>query len=549
MKITDVQLDEVKMSPTALMNFMSSPEAKGIMIGFEAEMCVPNIRGELGEPEADYDQDERIPSSLDISDLKDWFSETHNRRDSVWEKIENDFLEYSGEIESNWVDDRRDDLALEMAKENFDEESAIEQLAAEDGLSEDEIKAMVDAYNNAPFFNTRREQLAYREKNAAYDKYMDYSDRAENVLMDSVEEYLDDAEDQLRDEFWQSNDAPSLGDFFHHNGLRYFESVANEYGLRWPHWTSGAEDADAFDVDFVTENIVPVVTDTTGFPVKVSTGYHSVERGNWYIIEEDSSLRPNDSEDGSFELISPPVPAVKAMVDLRDLLDKLKAQFGAYTNRSTGLHINMSLKTQVTDNIDFIKLVLFLGDEYVLNIFGRLSNTYTKSSLDKIKDRLKMLDTDQVTNFLGAMSQGMNSIAQKTFYRRNEEKHMSVNIRTRYVEFRSMGGPRYMDEIDDVIETVLRYARALTIAADPEAYKEEYARKLFKLISTGNQKSDIGTARDLWSRYTAGIISKNDLNQQLANRKQQLTKVAPLPFPRDINKPGQRQMNLPLEQN
>jgi len=548
MKITDVQLDEVKMSPTALMQFMSSPEAKGVMIGFEAELCVPNIRGEAEDSEPDYDQDERIPESLDIGDLKDWFSETHSRRDSVWERIESDFMDWSSDKEADWVGDRSHDRAMELAQDNFDQESGVRQFASADGMTDEEIDRMIEEYNRAPGFAHPRNENEYEEKHPLYAKYKEYADQAHDMMIDSVEDYIEEAEDELRDEFWNGSDAPSLGEYFHANGIRYFEGVANEYGLTWPYYTDPEETADAFDVDWVKNNLVDKITDITGFPVKVSTGYHSQPRGAYYIIEEDSSLRPSESEDGAFELVSPPMPGLKALVDLRDVLGMLKNDHGAYTNRSTGLHIGVSLKSQTTNDIDFIKLVLFLGDEYVLNIFGRLSNTYTKSSLDKIKGRLKLLSTDQVTEFLNAMKDGMNGVAEKTFYKRNDERHMSINMRDQYIEFRSMGGPRYMDELDDVIETVLRYVRAMTIAADPNAYKEEYARKLFKLITTGNAKDDVSSARDLWARYTAGMLDKSQLRAQLAGRKEQLSKVQPLPFPKEINKPGQRQMVLPLEQ-
>ena len=65
-------LDEVKMSPSALQKFARSPEAEGMLMGIEFEMCVPDV-GEIDpEPdwEYDYDQDER---AYDIDGIIDFF--------------------------------------------------------------------------------------------------------------------------------------------------------------------------------------------------------------------------------------------------------------------------------------------------------------------------------------------------------------------------------------------------------------------------------------------------------------------------------------------
>ena len=291
MKITDVQLDEVKMSPTALMQFMSSPEAKGIMVGFEAEMCVPNFRGEGydDEQEPDYDQDERIPSGLDMRDLQDWFSETHGRREPIWDRIESDYMDWASDKESEWVDERREDRALELAREQYDEEEGVRKFAQNDDMSEDEIDNMVDAYNKAPRFTKSSDQQAYEEQHPLYKKYLQYAESAEEMMLDSMEDYLDQAEEELREEFWGS-EAPTLGEFFHSQGYRYYQAVSDEYGLTWPYWSSNEEDRGVFDVDAVKDRIAPVITDLTGFPVKVSSGYHSQPRGNYYIIEEDGSI-------------------------------------------------------------------------------------------------------------------------------------------------------------------------------------------------------------------------------------------------------------------
>ena len=68
------QLDELRMNPTTLQQFANSPEAQGIMAGFEAELVFTGLGGEPEydeDPEPDYDVDERCHS---IDDVINFFS-------------------------------------------------------------------------------------------------------------------------------------------------------------------------------------------------------------------------------------------------------------------------------------------------------------------------------------------------------------------------------------------------------------------------------------------------------------------------------------------
>ena len=70
-------LDEVKMSPSALQKFANSPEAEGMLMGIEFEMCVPGAAqsDDSGDGEYDYDMDERC---YDIDDIVNFFSTTNH---------------------------------------------------------------------------------------------------------------------------------------------------------------------------------------------------------------------------------------------------------------------------------------------------------------------------------------------------------------------------------------------------------------------------------------------------------------------------------------
>ena len=73
-------------------------------------------------------------------------------------------------------------------------------------------------------------------------------------------------------------------------------------------------------------------------------------------------------------------------------LDKVKKwadKHNCYTNKSTGLHINISVPDYSLEKLDYIKLALLMGDQYVLDQFGRAGNTYCKSAMSKIRDKIK----------------------------------------------------------------------------------------------------------------------------------------------------------------
>ena len=90
---------------------------------------------------------------------------------------------------------------------------------------------------------------------------------------------------------------------------------------------------------------------------------------------------------------------------------------------------------------------------------------------------------------------------------------MSVNIKSNYIEFRSAGGD-YFQNINLVKNTLLRYVRAMAIAADPNAEKREYAKKLYKLFSIEPNNKNTNSIK-LFSMYASGQIGKLELKQAL----------------------------------
>ena len=134
----------------------------------------------------------------------------------------------------------------------------------------------------------------------------------------------------------------------------------------------------------------------------------------------------------------------------------------------------------VGGDVDYVKLVLFMGDQYILNKFGRASNTYAASAMGKL--RQSMGGARQRGDLTEAKFDPMSALelVQKNLielaarYVQNgvgTSKYTSAHIQDGYIEFRSPGGD-YLSmesrgESDDIKNTMLRFARAMQIAGNP----------------------------------------------------------------------------------
>lgn len=224
--------------------------------------------------------------------------------------------------------------------------------------------------------------------------------------------------------------------------------------------------------DFVQGIIAPVFGKTNIF-----TGYHQSTKNltDWYI-EPDGSLSPS-GDDYACEVVTPPMPAPLAIENLKKFY-ALARDNGFYTGKknNTGLHINVSIPRE----LDVLKLAMFLGDEYVLKAFGREANRYATSLVKDLRGRSKDTEWKSYTNPLGKLKTMAASISNDHF--------SSINNTGKYVSFRHAGGD-YLNQPEEVINVVGRFVRAMTIASDPGAYRNEYLAKAAKFIKEPEKKT------------------------------------------------------------
>jgi hypothetical protein len=215
---------------------------------------------------------------------------------------------------------------------------------------------------------------------------------------------------------------------------------------------------------------------------------------------------------------------VDEMLSDIDRVSKWAKAAGAYTNDSTGLHMNVSVPAQ--QNLDFVKLAMFLGDNYILEQFGREGNTYCKSIFNKIRKSAQG-EPSRVAEMMRQFQGGLNQLASKILHTGNTEKYSSINNRGGWIEFRGPGGDWLGEDLGPVKNTLLRAVVATDIATKPDEYKQEYYKKLYKTL---NPKGDDDTIQ-YFARYAAGELPQSALKAFVRNiqAKRQMDKV-----PKDV---------------
>jgi len=428
-------LFEIKMSPSNLSKLAKSINAQA---GIEFEMIIPDITSDDGESEleADYDMDERITS---IDDVIDFFNDGdyNSSRDirNLREELNAEFYEWLDEqIMDKWNEEGRDYLR--------------------------------DYIHNNDLYDGSEEDLELQTETSWEEQDSNY-ESAQEEFREAYQDILDD------------------GDWLNSAGYTYATDIERNFDVQWPHYTIGG-DAEV-DIKSVAEEFEQMI----GRPVEWSTSYHGAQRKpGAYAVEPDGSLEGDNSGDSGLEFISPPLPLDELLSDMQKIRAWAK-QRGAYTNDSTGLHMNISVPNTSTAKLDYIKLALLLGDEHVLKEFGREANTYTGSALKKIRDIIKD-DPSKADQVLKQMQGQMAALATKVVHSGETQKFTSINTKGNYVEFRSPGGDYLDANWDKVVPTLLRSVVALDAAMDPQKYREEYQKKLFKLLD-GSKEQQAGT--------------------------------------------------------
>ena len=521
-------LDEVRMGSSDLRKFLQTPLAQSMKAGFEAELIFRggNESRDDYEPEYEYNYnaDERVN---DIDDIINFyqsgdFSDLGPRQAaSIREQMTSEYLEWRDDkLMSDFID-RAEELIKDWIEgDDWDWDSKIEEyLRDEMDLSDREVEAAMTAGQMwSKKIESSKQQAEIRKKDKNFDNYINASDGITDQLDHRVEEAINDHNDDWEstyDNFVEAandDDDYDQTDWLREEGIRDASDAQGRYDLIWPHMydeNEGITDGE-FNEDFA-ETLAATLEQDLGVTTTVSGGYHRTKRDDTtWIFEPDSSLSANQEVDMPVEIVSPPMPLPET-IEILPKFFEWASENGAYANQSTGFHMSVSLPDHASDNIDFTKLALFLGDEYVLQSFNRVANTYCKSAISKIKSSAKGIDIttsfNQMRNHLSQLAS--NSLAKPSGF----GKYTSINPKDNYIEFRSAGGMNYFEDMSKIQNTLLRYAYATTIAGNPKLEREEYAKKLYKLLA--DAMPDDKSIIQLFSQYSSGVMPVSTLKDYL----------------------------------
>jgi hypothetical protein len=456
-------LGEINMSPRGLRQLVQTIDARA---GMEFEMIVPNVKAdEEPDEEPDYDADQRTDS---IQDICDFFhdGDFNGRRQiqNLREQLESEYFDWLSEQASSRFDDSDNTIVRNWVINNADDDEIRTAL----NLPED---TEIGKEQYAAFAN-----YCLEEQNSYYD--------------DAREDFVDDImNEDLQDE-WLSSE-----------GLDTMSDVSNRYDITWPYYTRTGGDGE-MDIATIADEFESAI----GRKVNWSANYHGGRREpNTYVVEPDGSLDPDSDDDGGLEFVSPPLPIGELFADLGKIKE-WAGRMGCYTNDSTGLHINVSVPGFDDSKMDYVKLALLLGDEYVLKEFGRMGNTYCKSALAIVKDRVVQHPEDAEA-MLKQMRNHLSDMATKAIHSGVTHKYTSINTKSGYVEFRSPGGD-WLGELaageGKIENTLLRFVVALDASIDPEKYRQEYLKKLYLLLQPKSQTDSMS----YFVKYAAGELPK-----------------------------------------
>lgn len=518
----DQDLMEIKMTSKNLAQLAKA--IPGVMVGLEFEMIVPNTDSPSNDDmEPDYDQDERV---RDIDDAVNFFDDgDYNGRNEIRrlrESMESDYQDWVMEqIDEDWFGGN----GMEFFQEFLDREYPFDR----DDAFEEARDEIMTANPDLPQDSEELQQLISArvdEMEASY--YVDQWEEQGRYYDYAREEFEDEQRDSLSELDWLSN-----------QGIRFASDVHTQYPVvSWPYWTSpGGDETDAKEVALNFMNFMGYDTIAVGDYHGYGGGYELWNGDRWvkigsnkpmdaFTVEPDGSLTGDDAGDAGLEFVSPPIP----LAQIGDTMAKVQAwaaQNGVYTGKGNGtaLHTNVSIPDYSIDKLDYLKAALLLGDEHVLRDFDRITNTYAKPAIAKVKELVRN-KPEKAEELLNKMKSQLNAEASKLIHSGTTDKYTSINTKDNRIEFRSPGGD-YLSIIADnpqkMIDTINRMVVAMDAAMDPNKYKEEYQKKLYKLLTgqtfgretqTGakqEMKQDDKDLLNIFSRYAAGELPKQAL--------------------------------------
>lgn len=504
------QTEDIAIVEGVNMNTKSIIKALGndvddIHVGWEAEFTSEDI-GEGGETdwweENGYSYDSCGLNEAD--EHPNWHQREFDtmyrewRQEQYMDFMDNNAHRYDDEAWEDIFDTHLDDYKRNVADDYFENHKDDFQEYDEDDNEE---------HNETELFDM------------VYDEYEDeIEDEAKEKIRNDYEDEFYEARDRLVDEAFEDDDD--------YDEDAYFEEARYEIYSQMGIGEEGGGEEEEMSLSDLEDLADDLAAELEIDFDEVCVGYNCASGKNkdgWYM----------ETDGDGPELISPAMPLNTSLEKLEIALDFIKDR--GETDSGTGLHVGVSIDGKGWEDYDLLKLAMFVGEDYLLKLFDRDGNSFTKPHGPSIDTNVDMLqkygagdgkgsafgktlvglstndlmaiatkDYDKIIGDVSLSSDNrkalideVKTLGEKVFVDPMfAERYRTFNLKNLkekgYIEFRIMGGDGYQNRFDEIKKTVLRYAYVMKLATEPELEVREYHKKLAKLFNKFTDSDDDG---------------------------------------------------------
>ena len=454
-----------------------------VKCGFEAETFFYSV----DDSRASDDVDNMSVSDVEyeFGDLPDSAYSDYN--DWIMEKAMDEYL-------PGYIDD--------WIEENRDEDGLIQDfMNSGNGPTEDAVQEYKEQFaEDDPNEFENREEDGWDDDNWARDLI---NEEYEYEYEDFLREIAND-DDQLRDDAFNECEGDHSMEDWINDQWYSMSAFLDDYGYEYSSESGSVEGV-------ASELYRGWIEKNSKFDEYPEYGeYGSTGVTDRWAVETDSSIDPD--EGAGAELISPVFSNAREMLEeMKSLFEWSEGEFG--TNSTTGLHITMSWQGDKSKP-NKLKMAMLLGDEYLLDVFGRLRNSYTRSQYRNVLKYAEEIDTGKLENF-----EKLEAVLQKGISR---DKFSSINFKgqkdsssgNELIEFRIAGGRDYNEMYKEVVQACVRYGTIMKAGYEPDAFRQDYIKAVSRLLRK-SKEVDPKTAKE-FDEINAPII---DSAKELVSKK------------------------------
>jgi len=156
-----------------------------------------------------------------------------------------------------------------------------------------------------------------------------------------------------------------------------------------------------------------------------------------------------------------------------------------------------------------------LGDEYLLDMFGRLRNSYTKSQYRNVLKYAEEIDAGKLGNFSKLEAALQKGISPDKFSSINFKSQKDSESGNELIEFRIAGGRDYNQMYKEVVQACVRYGTIMKAGYEQDAFRTDYIKAVSRLLRK-SKEVDPKTASE-FDEISAPIV---DSAKELVSKKE-----------------------------